>query len=359
MDPLTTFALGTGIGTFNTGVNAITSGIFAGRQYKYNKKLQDDAFNKNVEMWNMQNAYNAPSAQMQRLGDAGLNPNLVYGNGSVQNTSATAPTYQAGEVPKYQQFPADFGKYMLTALQADNLKSQTGLNRETSALRMAETYQKTLESLGEQLDNARKQKDLDLYDTLKQLEIGILKKQEQSFDYEFGLKSAQTATEHAKAENFNASSENFRANTRLTLWEVDNAQTKLNALLAETDSRIQVNKATTRSLVVGLNEIYARVQNLKASTVKFEAESLGINANTKTTDELRYFLIHNEAEKLFNSRLKNRNLLNFGQEQATGQIAGTVTGMLSFLYGLGDFDMGDSYYYKEHKHHYNDSNKSH
>lgn len=34
------------------------------------------------DMWNAQNAYNTPAAQMQRLKAAGLNPMLVYGSGS-------------------------------------------------------------------------------------------------------------------------------------------------------------------------------------------------------------------------------------------------------------------------------------
>ncbi|MDR0738337.1 MAG: hypothetical protein LBF39_04600, partial [Prevotellaceae bacterium] len=30
-------------------------------------------------MWNKQNAYNLPAAQMERYKQAGLNPNLIYG----------------------------------------------------------------------------------------------------------------------------------------------------------------------------------------------------------------------------------------------------------------------------------------
>ncbi|AXH75183.1 MAG: DNA pilot protein [Microviridae sp.] len=39
-----------------------------------------------IDDWNMQNAYNSPKAQMARLKDAGLNPNLVYGQ--LQNGNA-------------------------------------------------------------------------------------------------------------------------------------------------------------------------------------------------------------------------------------------------------------------------------
>lgn len=59
-------------------------------------KLNKNAFEQNLLMWNLQNAYNDPSAQMQRLARAGLNPNLVYGGGNVTgNTTSNYPTYEA------------------------------------------------------------------------------------------------------------------------------------------------------------------------------------------------------------------------------------------------------------------------
>lgn len=45
----------------------------------------------NEKMWNLQNEYNSPSAQMARYKAAGLNPNLIYSQGSSGNASS-APT---------------------------------------------------------------------------------------------------------------------------------------------------------------------------------------------------------------------------------------------------------------------------
>lgn len=39
----------------------------------------------NEDMWERQNKYNTPAAQMQRYRDAGLNPNLIYGQGTSGN----------------------------------------------------------------------------------------------------------------------------------------------------------------------------------------------------------------------------------------------------------------------------------
>ena len=62
-------------------------------QNKSNKKLAQYSFDKNVEMWKMQNEYNNPKNQMQRFKDAGLNPNLMYGKGTPGNAT-TLPQYQ-------------------------------------------------------------------------------------------------------------------------------------------------------------------------------------------------------------------------------------------------------------------------
>lgn len=68
------------------------------KELAVNQQLQNDAFKQNVEMWNLQNQYNDPSAQMQRLRNAGLNPNLVYGGGNVAGlTTSNAPQISAPE----------------------------------------------------------------------------------------------------------------------------------------------------------------------------------------------------------------------------------------------------------------------
>lgn len=59
---------------------------------KYNAEqqsmLNQQAFDQNIKMWNMQNAYNTPKQQMERLQDANLNPKLVYGSGNVTGNTA-------------------------------------------------------------------------------------------------------------------------------------------------------------------------------------------------------------------------------------------------------------------------------
>lgn len=59
----------------------------------FNKKAASKQNAYQWDFWHANNDYNSPKSQMQRLEEAGLNPNLVYGNGGAthQATMATAP----------------------------------------------------------------------------------------------------------------------------------------------------------------------------------------------------------------------------------------------------------------------------
>lgn len=65
----------------------------------------DKAYARSVEMWNMQNQYNSPTAQMSRLRQAGLNPNLVYGSGVTGNSAGSAPQYQPAKIQRATMEP--------------------------------------------------------------------------------------------------------------------------------------------------------------------------------------------------------------------------------------------------------------
>lgn len=97
--------------------------------------------------WDKMNAYNHPAQQMQRLREAGLNPNLVYGNGSATSTAAMVKSTGA-ESPKLASphmaplsFP-DFGgplseMYRIDQItaQTDNLKAQNAILQKEAVLK--------------------------------------------------------------------------------------------------------------------------------------------------------------------------------------------------------------------------------
>lgn len=59
-----------------------------------NRNMAKMAYKHDVDMWNKQNEYNSPQAQQERIREAGLNPALMYGQGSTGNATQL-PQYQA------------------------------------------------------------------------------------------------------------------------------------------------------------------------------------------------------------------------------------------------------------------------
>lgn len=80
-------------------VDTATGGVFAGLAGKRNRKFAREMYWREREDsladWNMINAYNSPKAQMARLKEAGLNPNLVYGDGGSIMQAATVRSSDA------------------------------------------------------------------------------------------------------------------------------------------------------------------------------------------------------------------------------------------------------------------------
>jgi hypothetical protein len=134
--PIPAIAAAAGI----SALGSIASSIFgnSGR-----RRAEARAHQRNVQFWNMQNSYNHPSAQMARLREAGLNPNMIYG------TSPTSAVGQAGKVDSVQPAKFEFGNplanindfanFKQSSAQTDNLKAQNDLILQETALKGAQT----------------------------------------------------------------------------------------------------------------------------------------------------------------------------------------------------------------------------
>jgi len=88
MGGLKDFLSSAGGGAIATGAAGLLGSIGSGRKaYHRSKKLMDKQFSMDKEMYDYQNAYNTPAQQMARLKAAGLNPALMYGQGTTGNAS--------------------------------------------------------------------------------------------------------------------------------------------------------------------------------------------------------------------------------------------------------------------------------
>lgn len=93
------------LGVVLNPIGSLIDGIFNSKAQsnanKANMQLAQYNWQQQIDMWNRNNSYNTPKNQMARLKDAGLNPNLVYGHGSVANTSGSVPTPQLPTMGAY------------------------------------------------------------------------------------------------------------------------------------------------------------------------------------------------------------------------------------------------------------------
>lgn len=129
-----------------------------------------------LDDWNRENEYNSPASQMSRYRDAGLNPNLIYGEG-VAASSGQADNTRGTEVRSSQwgnaeaaRYNVDFGmaqfaQNMLLSKQAKVLDSQAEKNyadaglSEQQSTRLSELL--PLEKDGKTIDIERAKADID------------------------------------------------------------------------------------------------------------------------------------------------------------------------------------------------------
>lgn len=83
----------------------------AGAKFGFDTLSQVISNNMNVDFWKMQNEYNTPKAQKQRLKEAGYNPALMYGAGTPASTISPA---------RSNQYPISLSEYS----QVKNLNAQ-------------------------------------------------------------------------------------------------------------------------------------------------------------------------------------------------------------------------------------------
>ena len=201
----------------STGISAVGNffgNLFGGNQQlkatrEYNqaqKELAEYQNEWNLEMWNKQNDYNSPIAQMQRYQDAGLNPNLIYSQGSPGNASsppsAATPDYQL-EDRSYRGRAISEAVNNAVNTYAQSIQNQK-IKREISFMDTqadavsAQTEKTLIESIGLEQDNLMKmihaewlprEKKLDYLNQWQDLQNRKTRNMIDQLDYQFNLRT--------------------------------------------------------------------------------------------------------------------------------------------------------------------------
>lgn len=114
---------GAGGSLLGTAMSAVFNSYTANRDFKRQKELMDKQNSMNIANWQMQNEYNDPKNQINRLRNAGINPDLFYSNGAsgIVNGASPASVSPSG-VSSGSSLSTDFGQTTLQSMLLDAQK---------------------------------------------------------------------------------------------------------------------------------------------------------------------------------------------------------------------------------------------
>lgn len=137
-------------GIIGTAINNYNQRKMARESMQWQQQENERAFQRDIQMWNMQNQYNSPEAQRKRLEDAGMNPQLAFGNGiqgSVGNADSS-PKYNPAQAitPDLQPYNLGSGSDISNIIQQGLLLQQ---QRKFQDAQIVEINARTLKKLQE------------------------------------------------------------------------------------------------------------------------------------------------------------------------------------------------------------------
>lgn len=286
---------------------------------KNSKSLMRYQNNLNIQNWKMQNEYNLPKNQMQRYLDAGLNPNLVYGN--LQNTADSLSSPSASSAPVQRR--DSVVQTMAAAAQIEQMKAETRLIK-------AKTFREFNEAAltNERYNDARWRNSDEYRDNAMKLLTGNARYINYHADTEFSnsihadqLNEAAIALRWSQRE-LNAD-EHYLNGLRAELMKISGnytlSQIALNGALIATEyarrenliSQTDYNKGLVKKVAEEINKLGVEIENMRKTGSVIEQDFV-------------------------NKQLKNIFLRTYGQEQWSGQLgapAGLITGSLTKLFG--------------------------
>lgn len=241
----------------------VTSWIGRHEQNVANARAQNNAQEFEKAMIAQQNEYNSPAAQMKRFTDAGLNPNLMYGTGSVGggNQSSTprahVPTIENElknlDLTQFLGVMSQYQNYNIQREQIDNIRA----NREYIE---AKTFNERLK-----------------------IPLFGLDKDTREFNLGQAKRLSNTQVDINKAEL-----EKLRAGNKRMLWQLENLDPARLNLLKQEYSEVNPTKIALMNAEKGLIPIRGSLlkKDIQLKQLQYEYESTLRRFNANNNDEL-------------------------------------------------------------------------
>lgn len=262
-----------------------------------NNRLQMDLWNQQKEydykMWQENNAYNTPTAQVQRLKDAGINPALALGNISTGESASTAggqsiPVTQ----PSRNENPANEvqAKVQNLALLGKQFVDISKEREETRALQMSNNWQNVEKSaqvagmlgdnkLKEQAVDAAKMNNQFFRDTYSARQMQIEEDANNAFKYGLNLSAQGHLIELQK------DSQDY-TNKHVLPQQLENMKATYGNIVADSFAKVLSAKsqaALAKSQITLNNEqVKAIAQNIKKSVAETYGQEFANRFNDAT-----------------------------------------------------------------------------
>lgn len=240
------------------------------------------------QMYEKNNSYNSPAAQMQRLQDAGLNPDLMYSRGDVGNATAPEAPTQA-PTPRYNVIPTNtYGQTAQIAADAGLKSAQARLADSQSKKTDTEESLLTADYL---LRKARTESDIELNNStiyvnhelgqLNHAEAEVAAKKLQEIDVAMSEARERINTLKAQQSQIDENLVQMKFDRFLRSKEFELLCKKTYQDMKESNSRVSLNVADVQDIMATQ---LARVMNLNAST--YMQKKQGMLASEQTMTEL-------------------------------------------------------------------------
>lgn len=125
--------IGAGATLLDSGISQLSSSFESKQQFKRQKELMKLSNEMNIANWHLQNDYNTPANQIKRLRDAGLNPDLFYGQGGSSVLGSDVAPSSAGSASIGRGVQTNFGQNTLQGQMLD-------MNRELVDSQVQKNY---------------------------------------------------------------------------------------------------------------------------------------------------------------------------------------------------------------------------
>lgn len=216
----------------------------------FNRESAELANKWSIDQWNRENEYNLPSNQVQRLRDAGLNPDLMYSNGAGSLLSAASPSVSQSSPAS----PTDMSPLANRKTVGDVLDSAMNASMQAAQVKLLDSQAKKNEA-----DANKTNKETSWVD---QLNTGTLELQNVDIDLKrsnITVNDAQRDQISKQIELFDQNIENMRQSisesfARMSDMDFRHAMSRLEFSLKESITSAQL-RDMSQKYQIGVEEL--------------------------------------------------------------------------------------------------------